>query len=134
VAGGFFTLETGERLLLDVEAGQAAMLMQRLMRFRLRSKVEMRRLDGWVRPGRLGRCAAARPAGPPPPEAGWRLMTDAPSLADADEAAYDAHRLALGLPGWLARHGGGALRPAGGRLRRTARRQLDQGLLHGARN
>ena len=95
----FFTLETGERMLLDVEAGQAAMLMQRLMRFRLRSKVEMRRLDGW---GVQAGWGDAPPHGQPDPrlpEAGWRLMTDAPSLADADEAAYDAHRLALGLPG-----------------------------------
>ena len=35
----FFILADGDRLLLDCEAGQSAMLAQRLTRFRLRAKV-----------------------------------------------------------------------------------------------
>ena len=38
----FFLIATGDVLLLDVEAGQLAMLAQRLGRFRLRAKVALR--------------------------------------------------------------------------------------------
>ena len=39
----FFLIATGDVLLLDVEAGQLAMLAQRLGRFRLRAKVALAR-------------------------------------------------------------------------------------------
>jgi len=39
MAGGFFVLTDGERLLLDCEREQSAMLVQRLSRYRLRSRV-----------------------------------------------------------------------------------------------
>ena len=38
----FFVIATAEALLLDVEAAQLAMLIQRLSRFRLRAKVALR--------------------------------------------------------------------------------------------
>jgi len=94
----FFTLQEGERLLLDVEAGQAAMIAQKLMRFRLRSKVAMRALEGWAVQVGWGDAA---PQGHPDPrlaEAGWRLLTERPLPADATQEDYDTHRLALGLP------------------------------------
>jgi folate-binding protein YgfZ len=95
----FFTLQDGERLLLDVESGQAAAIMGKLMRFRLRSKVAMRALEGWV--VQAGWDEAVPPQGKADPrlaEAGWRILTDRPLPTDAGPEAYDAHRLALGLP------------------------------------
>ena len=94
----FFTLQDGERLLFDVEAGQAAMVMQALMRFRLRSRVAMRALEGWVVQAGWGGAAPEGPADPRLPEAGWRRLADRPLPTDAAAEAYDAHRLALGLP------------------------------------
>ena len=94
----FFTLQDGERLLLDVEAGQAAAITQRLMRFRLRSRVAMRLMEGWVVQAGWG---DAMPHGHPDPRlaaAGWRHLSDQPVPADATPEDYDAHRLALGLP------------------------------------
>jgi folate-binding protein YgfZ len=95
----FFTLQDGERLLLDVEFGQAAAIMGKLMRFRLRSKVAMRALEGWAVQAGWGE--AVPPQGQVDPrlaEAGWRILTDRPLPTDAGPEAYDAHRLALGLP------------------------------------
>jgi folate-binding protein YgfZ len=95
----FFTLQDGERLLLDVEFGQAAAIMGKLMRFRLRSKVAMRALEGWAVQAGWGE--AVPPQGQVDPrlaEAGWRILTDRPLPTDAGLEAYDAHRLALGLP------------------------------------
>ena len=86
-------------MLLDAEAGQAALLMARLLRFRLRSKVAMALLPGWV--VQVGWDLPV-PAGASPdprlPEAGWRHLTPVPTTADAMPEDYDAHRLALGLP------------------------------------
>src|SRR6185312_6516111 len=41
----FFILSDGERLLLDCERGQASAVLQRLSRYRLRSKVTLRQAD-----------------------------------------------------------------------------------------
>lgn len=99
----FFLLAEGERLLLEVERAQAAMLVQRLSRFRLRAKVALRDLsEEWHVAVAWG--GSAPPAGaiaaPDPrlPEAGWRALCPTPPVTDATEAAWDRHRLALGLP------------------------------------
>jgi folate-binding protein YgfZ len=99
----FFVLAEGERLLLEVEAAQAAMLVASLTRFRLRAKVTLRDASAdFVVHAAWG--GAAPPPGviaAPDPrlaEAGWRLLAPAPLPADATAADYDAHRLALGLP------------------------------------
>ncbi|TCH97457.1 folate-binding protein [Roseococcus sp. SYP-B2431] len=95
----FFLLPRADRLLMDAEAAQAEMVMARLLRFRLRSKVAMARLEGfsvqagWGEPVPAGAVADPRLAG-----AGWRLVTDAPLPATASAANYDLHRLSLGLP------------------------------------
>jgi folate-binding protein YgfZ len=100
----FFILAEPERLLLDVARDQAAMLLQRLSRFRLRSKVALRDAGaehlvhaGWGD----APLPAGIPAAPDPrlPGAGWRALAPAP-LPGADAAAedWDRHRLALGLP------------------------------------
>jgi folate-binding protein YgfZ len=98
----FFILSDGERLLLDCERARAAMLLQRLTRYRLRARVSLETLDVW-------RVYAAwngddSPAGmvaaPDPrlPGAGWRVLGERDVPTNADAAAWDAHRLALGLP------------------------------------
>lgn len=95
----FFISSDGERLLLDVEAAQAAMLVQKLTRFRLRAKVvvepvPMAVLAGWDGPPPQGAVADPRLAA-----AGWRLLTQEALVGTATPEAYDLHRLQLGLPG-----------------------------------
>ncbi len=94
----FFIFADGERLLLDCEATQAAMLVPRLGRYRLRADVaiaptELRVYAAW------GGAAPGGVAAPDPrlAEAGWRVLADTlPETADARD--WDRHRLALGLP------------------------------------
>jgi len=86
---------------LDVQAAQREAVVQRLLVYRLRAKVEISALDGQV-------CALWGPGAAPPgwapdprlPELGWRAVDAAlpPGAELADEDAYDAHRLALGAP------------------------------------
>ena len=99
----FFILADDERLLLDCERAQAAMLAQKLSRFRLRSKVVVRDASaefavqaGWGgAPIPAGAIAAPDPR---LPEAGWRALTPTPLATDATAEDWDRHRLALGLP------------------------------------
>ncbi|GIX09108.1 folate-binding protein YgfZ [Elioraea sp.] len=97
----FFVLRDGDRLLLDGERGQAAFLVQHLARYRLRAKVAIAEEAGL---DVVATWDAAPPAGlggrdPRLAEAGWRVLCPAGSVAaDADAAAYDRHRLRLGLP------------------------------------
>jgi folate-binding protein YgfZ len=97
----FFLIADGERLLLDAERAQVPMLVQRLSRFRLRSRVVIAavpelhvyvawdgrpELDGLIVPD------------PRLPQAGWRIVSAEPLPANAFEVDWDRHRLALGLP------------------------------------
>ncbi|MBV8402391.1 MAG: folate-binding protein YgfZ, partial [Acetobacteraceae bacterium] len=98
----FFILADSERLLLDCERAQVAMLLQRLSRFRLRSKVELRDASdslqvyaAWGGAPGSGRLAAPDPR---LPEAGWRVLADTALPCSATEEDWDQHRLALGLP------------------------------------
>ncbi len=96
----FFIIAEDDRLLLDCERGQAEMLVARLSRFRLRSKVTIaltdRRVyaawDGEPAPGPL----AVRD--PRLEAAGWRVLSEIARETNATEAEWDAHRLSLGLP------------------------------------
>jgi hypothetical protein len=99
----FFILADGERLLLDVEQGQAAMLAQKLSRFRLRSKVTVAVLEGWqvhVAWGGVPEVPAGAVAAADPrlAEAGWRVLAPVVLAESASPSDWDAHRLALGLP------------------------------------
>jgi folate-binding protein YgfZ len=100
LADFFIFAETG-RLLLDCEAGQAAMLMQRLLRYKLRADVAIAETGlavyaAWDGVPVLADAIAA--PDPRLPEAGWRLLA-APSLAtNATHESWDLHRLCLGLP------------------------------------
>jgi folate-binding protein YgfZ len=96
----FFVVADGDRLLLDCERGQAEMLVARLSRFRLRSRVAVAPTallvhaawDGAPAPGGLAfrdpRLAAA----------GWRVLSEQVRETDAKEVDWDARRLSLGLP------------------------------------
>ncbi|NKC29943.1 CAF17-like 4Fe-4S cluster assembly/insertion protein YgfZ [Falsiroseomonas selenitidurans] len=99
----FFILAEAERLLLEAEAAQVPMLVQRLSRFRLRAQVALRDASGEFHVGAAWGGAvppAADLAAPDPrlPAAGWRFLATAPFAADATAAEYDLHRLSLGLP------------------------------------
>jgi folate-binding protein YgfZ len=97
----FFILADGDRLLLDCERAQMPMLLQRLSRFRLRSKVTLNAVEAlavyaaWNSPPTAPAIIAPDPR---LPEAGWRLLCATPLPATATEADWDRHRLALGLP------------------------------------
>ena len=96
----FFMFSDGARLLLDCEAGQAAMLAQRLTRFRLRAKVAVTPVPLLVHAAWDGVAPEAAIMAPDPrlPEAGWRILSDTPLAANGTAADWDLHRLGLGLP------------------------------------
>jgi folate-binding protein YgfZ len=97
----FFILAEPGRLLLDCATGQAELLTARLLRYRLRADVAIAPLAMLVHaawdgvPDAPGSIAAPDPR---LPEAGWRVLADAPLPADAEAGAWDLHRLRLGLP------------------------------------
>jgi folate-binding protein YgfZ len=95
----FFLFSDGDRLLIDCDAAQAAMISQRLLRFRLRADVAINETALAV--------YAAWPDAPaggiaaPDPRlaaAGWRILAEGGLAANVGAEAYDAHRLVLGLP------------------------------------
>src|SRR4051812_24603823 len=96
----FFIHSDGERLLLDCERAQLAMIQQRLSRYRLRSRVALGESGLSVFAVWDGEPAPVGLAAPDPrlPEAGWRVLTADPIPANATEADWDQHRLSLGLP------------------------------------
>ncbi|HEY3846935.1 MAG TPA: folate-binding protein [Acetobacteraceae bacterium] len=98
----FFVLADGDRLLLDAEHAQVPLLVQRLTRFRLRSKVTIRVADellvhvAWD--GAQPEVSAIVAPDPRLPDAGWRVLSAAPLPVNAGEDDFDRHRLMLGLP------------------------------------
>ena len=97
----FFILADGNRLLLDVEAARRETLTKLLTRYRLRAKVTLTPLDlpvsaAWPGPPDFTPDTPLQAPDPRLPEAGWRIL--APIAPTTDAAAYDDHRLALGLP------------------------------------
>ncbi len=99
----FFILADAERLLLDCARDQAPMIAQKLSRFRLRAKVSVRDASAeWHVHAVWGGVPQPTPgnvfaADPRLSDAGWRILANAPMAADGT-AAWDSHRLALGLP------------------------------------
>jgi folate-binding protein YgfZ len=99
----FFVFAAEGRLLLDCARDQAGMIATTLSRFRLRAKVALRdaSADFAVAVGWGEAPVPDSPLAAPDPrlaEAGWRALAAALFAADADAAAHDIHRLALGLP------------------------------------
>jgi folate-binding protein YgfZ len=77
------------------------MLVQRLSRFRLRSKVTLRTAEEFAVHAAWGGTPTAQAIMAPDPrlpDAGWRLLATTPLPTTASEAHWDHHRLALGLP------------------------------------
>jgi len=97
----FFVLADGDRLLLDCERAQMPMLIQRLTRFRLRAKVQVRSEDAWrVYAAWDGApdCDAIAAPDPRLPQAGWRVLSAGSLPVNATPADWDLHRIRLGLP------------------------------------
>ena len=93
-----FVAGTEDGALLDVQADQRDALLQRLSMYRLRAKVTLEASDRPVLAVFGGEISGeGLHADPRLPALGARAYDDRP--ADADEDAYDAHRLALGVPG-----------------------------------
>lgn len=92
-----FVAGTDDGALLDVQADQRDALIQRLTIYRLRAKVTLEASDRPVLAAFGGEVAGeGLYADPRLPALGARAYDD--RAADADEDAYDAHRLALGVP------------------------------------
>lgn len=92
----FLVVDDGERLLLDVEAARRDDLLRRLMLYKLRAKVTITdRTDALA--------VVLSPTGiadPRHPGLGRRAILPLPEAEKlpADESAYQAHRLSLGIP------------------------------------
>jgi tRNA-modifying protein YgfZ len=93
----FFIIAEDERLLLECERAQAEMIEQKLRRFKLRSKVSLEITGLHVAVAWDGVPEGGIPD-PRLPDAGYRIISATPIAANADLAAYDAHRIPLGLP------------------------------------
>jgi folate-binding protein YgfZ len=94
-----FILGRDDGCWLDVAADRREALIQRLTLYKLRAKVEIAAVDAPVR-ALWGEAATDWPADPRLAALGWRgYGAKAPAgAAVADEAAYQAMRLALGVP------------------------------------
>jgi folate-binding protein YgfZ len=97
----FFVNTHGDALLLDCEATQVPMLIQRLSRYRLRMKASLRAeptLHVYVAWG--GRPDVEGVIAPDPrlPDFAWRILSAKPLLANATPQDWDRYRLAAGLP------------------------------------
>ncbi|MEM1398801.1 MAG: folate-binding protein [Pseudomonadota bacterium] len=109
----FFVVSEGDKLLLDVAAEGAEDLIKRLMRFRLRAKVQLEKSDEDMSVWAIWGDRPEVPAGvgntfsdPRHDGLGWRLVTTAnpesalieAGLVASDADAYDAMRLDLAIP------------------------------------
>ncbi|MGZ3368563.1 MAG: CAF17-like 4Fe-4S cluster assembly/insertion protein YgfZ [Caulobacteraceae bacterium] len=89
--------EPQDILLLDVQADRREALIQRLVMYRLRAKVQVEPVDGAVWAAWGADPGDGWTPDPRLPDLGWRGYGREASV-DHGEDAYDAHRLLLGLP------------------------------------
>lgn len=89
--------EPQDILLVDVQADRRDALIQRLKLYRLRSRVTVEPVDGAVWAAWGGDPGDGWAADPRLAALGWRGY-GREAQTDAGEDAYDAHRLALGVP------------------------------------
>ena len=97
----FFVFATADRLLLDCEAAQVPMLIQRLSRYRLRMKAALREEPGLhVHVAWGGQPDSGGIVAPDPRLTGfaWRILTAETLAANATPEDWDRHRLTAGLP------------------------------------
>ena len=92
-----FVVGGGEGALLDVAGEHRDVLLQKLKMYRLRAKVDLSASDLCVWVGWGDKPQGVWLADPRLTTIGWRGYGDFD--ATTDEAAYDAHRLSLGIPG-----------------------------------
>jgi folate-binding protein YgfZ len=95
-----FVAATDETVLLDVAAEDRDAILTRLTMYKLRAKVELKASDlkAYALFGFEPDAIDGYPADPRLPALGWRFYGET-LAATAPEDAYDAHRLALGVPG-----------------------------------
>ncbi len=102
----FFIHADAGALLLEAPREALAGLLARLRRFKLRAAVELADISerchvyaGWGGAA-LGAGGGILSVAPDPrlPEAGFRVLSEAPLSANATAGDYAAHRIALGLP------------------------------------
>ncbi|SFI70215.1 folate-binding protein YgfZ [Caulobacter sp. UNC279MFTsu5.1] len=95
-----FVAAAGETVLLDVAAEHRDAVLARLALYKLRAKVELKASDLKVYAlfGFEPDAIDGYPADPRLPALGWRFYGDTLNT-NATEDDYDAHRLALGVPG-----------------------------------
>jgi hypothetical protein len=97
----FFVFAHAGALLLDCEAEQVPMLIQRLSRYRLRMRVSLRPEPAlhvhvaWGADPGVGGVVAPDPR---LPGLGWRILAAEPLAATATPEDWDRHRLAAGVP------------------------------------
>jgi len=97
----FFVFAHRDALLLDCEAAQIPMLVQRLSRYRLRMQATLRAAPelhvhvAWDGPAPADTIAAADPR---LPDFAWRILSPHPLQATATPEDWDRRRLAAGLP------------------------------------
>ncbi len=97
----FFIIAEVDTLLLDCERAQLPDLLARLTRFRLRAKVTLRDASAdWHVHAGWGETPEAEIVVPDPrhPQAGTRVLSRIILSGLADRAAWERHRIALGLP------------------------------------
>lgn len=97
----FFVFATADALLLDCEAAQIPMLIQRLSRYRLRMKAALREEPALhVHVAWGGRPDTDGIIAPDPrlPDFAWRILTTEPLPASATPDDWDRRRLIAGLP------------------------------------
>ena len=97
----FFVFATADSLLLDCEAAQIPMLIQRLSRYRLRMKAALREetaLHVHVAWGGRPDCGGVIAPDPRLPDFAWRMLTTETLAAGATADDWDRYRLAAGLP------------------------------------
>jgi folate-binding protein YgfZ len=98
----FFMFHDNERLLIDAPAYSVADLLRRLSRYRLRAAVQLQDLSETLHVYAAWDGAPPEvPVTAPDPRlelAGYRMISAIEITETANPAAYDAHRLSLGLP------------------------------------
>jgi folate-binding protein YgfZ len=97
----FFVFADADALLLDCEAEQVPMLVQRLARYRLRMKATLRAVpELHVHVAWPGRPDVAGIVAPDPrlPDFAWRVLAPEALEATATPEDWDRYRLAAGLP------------------------------------
>ncbi|MBS4074256.1 folate-binding protein YgfZ [Ameyamaea chiangmaiensis] len=97
----FFMIDdpANARILLDCDAAQSALLAPKLSRYRLRAKVAIEATDLAVHSAWGDTMPEGTIVVPDPrlPSAGWRVIGPVTGV-NATPDAYEAHRIALGLP------------------------------------